>query len=129
MGNYNFYRNVIKIYFLSLLTAVIFSPLFGKIYIWAFKPLMTGGLEGLGDSMVLFYIQSAIFSLAFFIPLYTVFLINKKLLLVWLIGIIVPFAMAFVGGNKHLLWFVIFTVAGGIIGWLIKFSIKKFKKT
>jgi hypothetical protein len=36
--------------------------------------------------------------------------------------------MALAGGSKHLLWFIIFTLAGGAIGWLIKLVTKKLKK-
>lgn len=129
MKNYNFYKNVIKIYFLSLLMAIVFSPLFGKLYILIFKPLMTGGLEGLGNLKGLFYIQSAIFSLSFFIPLFIIIFLKQKKLLFWLIGIFIPFTMVLVGGKKHILWFIIFTITGVVLGWLAKWGVMKFKKT
>jgi len=36
--------------------------------------------------------------------------------------------MVLVNGSKYLIWFFIFTIAGGLIGWLINLAIKKLKK-
>lgn len=106
----------------------IFSSLFGKLYLFIFKPATTCGLSGLGCSDILGFIQNSIFSYLFFLPLFILVLVPKKQWLAWLILIFIPFTMVLVGGSKHLLWFVILTVAGGLVGWLIKLGIKKWKK-
>ena len=117
----------------SFVAAVIssfnFSPLFEKIYnIYIFKPSLTGGLEGLDQLRGPIIIQNSIFAYLFFLPLFILIFVQRKQWLVWLILIFIPFTMVLSGGNKHLLWFLIFTISGGLIGWLINLAIKKFKK-
>jgi len=116
----------------SLITAVIssfiFSPLFGRLYLFVFKPASTCGLSGIGCSDLLGVVQNSIFAYLFFLPLFIMIFVFRKQWLVWLILIFIPFTMALSGGNKYLLWFVIFTLVGGLIGWLINLAIKKLKK-
>ena len=112
----------------AVISSFIFSPLFGKWYVYIFKPIKTCGLSGLDCLPALITIQNAIFAYLFFLPLFILVLVPKKQWLAWLILIFIPFTMVLVNGSKHLLWFVIFTLAGGLIGWLINLAIKKLKK-
>ncbi len=112
----------------SVVSSFIFSSLFGKLYIFIFKPIPICGLFGFGCPAILEIIQNAIFAYLFFLPLFIITLVPKKQWLVWLILIFIPFTMVLSGGSKHLFWFVIFTISGGLIGWLINLGIKKLKK-
>jgi len=110
----------------TIVSSFIFSPLFNIFY----DRILNSAKGGYG----LFYgrseeliIGSIIFAYLFFLPVFTLILVSKRQLLVWLIFIFVPFTMVFAEGTKHLFWFVIFTIAGGLIGWLINLAIKKFK--
>lgn len=112
----------------AVISSFIFSSLFGKLYIYIFKPIPMCGLLGFGCPAILGIIQNAIFAYLFFLPLFILTLVPKKQWLAWLILIFIPFTMVLSGGGKHLLWFLIFTFAGGLIGWLVNLAIKKFKK-
>ncbi|MFA4833869.1 MAG: hypothetical protein WC619_03410 [Patescibacteria group bacterium] len=114
-------------YLSSIIISLIFSPLFSFFYDKVLNPPKVGyGLFfGRNEELI---IGGIIFSYLFFLPLFTFILAHKKQLLVWLIGASLPLTMALVGGSQHLLWFVIFTLAGGAIGWLIKLAMKKLKK-
>ena len=112
----------------AIIGSFIFSSLFGKWYVYIFKPIPTCGLSGLDCLPVLITIQNAIFAYLFFLPLFILALVPKKQWLVWLILIFIPFTMILVNGSKYLFWFVIFTIAGGLIGRLSNLAIKKFKK-
>ncbi|MDD5031646.1 MAG: hypothetical protein PHR36_01210 [Patescibacteria group bacterium] len=112
----------------AIVGSIIFSTAFGKLYVFIFRPILTCGLSGFDCLPVLGVIQNSIFAYLFFLPLFVLVLVPKKQWLIWLILVFIPFTMVLVGGSKHLLWFVIFTLAGGVIGWLIKLVIKKFKK-
>ncbi len=119
---------VVYSFILSVISSFIFSPIFGKLNDYIFKPLKTCGLSGFGCNNILGFIQNSIFAYLFFLPLYIMLVVPKKQWLAWLILIFIPFTMVLIGGSKHLFWFAIFTIAGGIIGWLINMAIKKFKK-
>ena len=112
----------------AIISSFIFSPLFGRFYVYIFNPIMTGGLEGFGNFKTFVVIQNAIFAYLFFLPLFIWFLMPKKQWPAWLILIFIPFTMVLVGGSKHLLWFLIFTLAGGLAGWLIRTGMEKFRK-
>lgn|SRR3989338_801153 len=112
----------------AIISSFIFSPLFGKLNDYIFKPIKTCGLSGFDCSPALVTIQNSIFAYLFFLPLFIMIFVPKKQWLVWLILIFIPFTMVLAGGSKHLLWFLIFTLAGGLLGWLINLGIKKFKK-
>ncbi|MBI2459869.1 MAG: hypothetical protein HYV53_05005 [Parcubacteria group bacterium] len=112
----------------AIISSFIFSSIFGKFYIFLFNPIITGGLEGFGNFKPLIVIQNSIFAYLFFLPLFILALVPKKQWLVWLILIFIPFTMVLVGGGKHLTWFLIFTLSGGLLGWLINLGVKKLKK-
>jgi len=73
-------------------------------------------------------LNSFIFAFSFFLPLFIFILVSRKQWLVWSVLVFIPFILVLVGGSKHLLWFIIFTLVGGLIGWLINLTIKKLKK-
>ncbi len=112
----------------AIISSFIFSSLFGKLYIFIFKPIAMCGLLGFGCPAILGIIQNSIFAYLFFLPLFILLLVPRKQWLVWLILIFIPFTMVLVGGSKHLFWFFIFTLAGGLLGWLINLGMKKLKK-
>ncbi|OIO50671.1 MAG: hypothetical protein AUJ11_02525 [Parcubacteria group bacterium CG1_02_44_65] len=112
----------------AIVGSFIFSSLFGKWYVYIFKPIKTCGLSGLDCLPALITIQNAIFAYLFFLPLFILIFVPRKQWLVWLILIFIPFTMVLVNGSKYLIWFFIFTIAGGLIGWLINLAIKKLKK-
>lgn len=122
------FLSVVYSFIAAIISSFIFSPLFGKWYVYIFKPIPTCGLSGFDCSSALITIQNAIFAYLFFLPLFILALVPKKQWLAWLILIFIPFTMTLVNGSKYLLWFVIFTIAGGLIGWLINLAIKRLKK-
>ena len=115
-------------YLLVIVFSLITLPFFKNFYDMQFKPVKFDSMFSFWGYKFDITLNSFIFASIFFLPLFVQILVSKKQWLVWLIGIIIPFAMVLVGGSKHIFWFVIFTIAGGIIGWLIKLAIKKFKK-
>ena len=112
----------------AIISSFIFSPLFGKLYLLIFNTILTGGLEGYGNFGPFVVIQNSIFAYLFFLPLFILALVPRKQWLVWLILIFIPFTMVLSGGSKYLLWFAIFTITGGLIGYLINIAVKKLKK-
>jgi hypothetical protein len=123
------FLSAVYAFIVTIISSLVFSSIFGKLYnIFIYKPSLTGGLEGLDNLKILIMIQNAIFAYLFFLPLFILMLVPRKQWLVWLILIFIPFTMVLVGGSKHLLWFIIFTIVGGLIGWLINLAIKKLKK-
>lgn len=112
-------------YLLSLFIAILFVPLFSEFYGQIFNPPIIGyGILGNVNEELMF--SGFLFSYMFILPLVVNILVSKKMWLVWLVGIL-PFII-FIRGLKEVLWFVIFTVLGALLGWLIKFLYKKFKK-
>lgn len=129
LQNKSVFLSAVYSFIAAVISSFIFSSLFGKLYTtFIFKPSLTGGLEGLDNLRGPIIIQNAIFAYLFFLPLFILALVPKKQWLVWLILIFIPFTMVLVGGSKHLLWFAIFTLAGGLLGWLINLAVKKLKK-
>jgi len=112
----------------AVISSFIFSSLFGKLYLFIFRPALTGGLAGWDNLEALGFIQNSIFAFLFFLPLFILIFVSRRQWLVWLILIFIPLSIMLVGGSKYLLWLAVFTIAGGLIGWLINLAIKKFKK-
>jgi len=104
----------------AILCSLIFSSLFGKLYLFIFNPLSSGGLAGWDSVEALGVVQNSIFAFPFFLSLTIAILVSKKQWLVWFILIFFPFTMNLVGGSKYLLCFIIFTITGSTIGWLIR---------
>lgn len=113
-------------YLLAIVFSAIFSPIAGKIYILIFNPIDVGGLWGWADWWVASFIQNTFFALPFFIPLFVMILVKRKQWLVWLIGALIVFAIFYLGESKESLWFLIFTLAGFLLGWVIKIVYQKF---
>ncbi|MDP2736680.1 MAG: hypothetical protein Q8O59_02745 [bacterium] len=126
--NKSVFLSAVYSFIAAIISSIIFSPLFGKLYLSVFKPASTCGLSGIGCSDILGIVQNSIFAYLFFLPLFIMIFVPKKQWLVWLILIFIPFTMVLSGGSKHIIWFIIFTLAGGLIGWLINLAIEKFKK-
>ena len=112
----------------TIISSLILLPIFNNFYLSNFNPVKFNSMFSLWSYGFDIKLNSFIFSFSFFLPLFVLALVPKKQWLVWLIFIFIPFTMVLVGGSKHLLWFVIFTLAGGVIGWLIKLAIKRLKK-
>ena len=117
---------VVYSYLLSIFVSLIFSPLFSFFYDRVLKPPQVGyGLFfGRGEEII---IGGIIFSYIFFLPLFILILTSKKQWLSWLIGSILP-SFIFFSEKNYVIWFVIFTISGGLIGWLINITLKKLRK-
>jgi len=112
----------------TIISSIAFFPVFNDFYLLNFNPVKFNSMFSLWSYDFDIRLNSFIFAFILFIPLFVLALIPKKQWLAWLVLTFVPFVFILVGGSKHLLWFAIFTLAGGLIGWLIKLAIKKFKK-
>lgn len=126
--NKSIFLSAVYSFIAAIIGSFIFSSLFGKLYLFVFKPASTCGLSGIGCSDLLGVVQNSIFAYLFFLPLFIMIFVSRKQWLVWLILIFIPFTMVLSGGSKYLLWFVIFTLIGSLIGWLINLAVRKFKK-
>lgn len=113
-------------YLLSIFVAFILSPVFKFFYDKVLNPPKVGyGLFfGRNEELI---IGGIIFSYIFFLPIFTLVLMRKRQLLVWLIGIILPFVII-LSEKNYIIWFIIFTLAGGLAGWLINLAMRKLKK-
>ena len=111
-----------------MISSIIFLPTFNNFYLSNFNPVKFNSMFSPWSYGFDIKLNSFIFSYLFFLPLFILLLVPKKQWLVWLILIFIPFTMVLVGGSKHLFWFLIFTIAGGLIGWLINLVIKKYAR-
>jgi len=112
----------------AIIGSLIFLPIFNNFYLLNFNPIKFNSMFSLWSYGFDIKLNSFIFAFSLFLPLSIFIFVQRKQWIIWIIFIIIPFLLALVGGNKHLLWFVIFTLAGGLIGWLINLGIKKLKK-
>lgn len=128
LQNKSIFLTAVYSFIAAVISSFVFSPVFSKLYLFIFKPALTGGLAGLDNLAELGFIQNSIFAYLFFLPLFILIFVSKKRWLVWLILIFIPFTIVLVNGSKPLLWFTIFTLAGGLVGWLINLAVKKWKK-
>lgn len=120
------FLTAIYVYLISVFVALIFSPVFKLFYDKILNPPKIGyGLFfGRNEELI---VGGIIFSYTFFLPLITLVLTKKIQWLVWLIGIILPLIIVLSEMN-YIIWFVVFTVAGALTGWLINLTMKKWKK-
>lgn len=116
------------IYLSAVIFAILFYPLFNRIYFTVVQSSNIPGLFGWGDWWVFSLFQGALFAWPFFIALFTISLARKKVWLVWLIGAAPLFLIFYLGEAKQSWWFLIFTICGLTLGWLIKFIYLKIKK-
>lgn len=116
------------IYFLAVVFTAVFSPLFGKFYGNIFTNIPGGGFGVWGNWWLLRFLQNSFFAWPFFLAFFTMALAAKKCWLVWLIGAVLPFAFFDLGDAKLSTWFIIFTICGFVLGWLVKFIYLKIKK-
>lgn len=122
-----FILKVIYAYILSIIFSILLILLFSKFYDLVFNPALFryGWFYDRNQELV---IGGIIFSYVFLLPLFVFLLISRKKIVIWLIGIIIPFLFLLKAGLKEILWFIIFTILGAVIGWLIKYVYKKLKK-
>ena len=116
-------------YLATSLLALIFMKVFREFYVWQFNPPKFNSIFSLWSNNSELNFSGFIYSFIFFLSLVIFIFVKRKKILVWLIGIFVPFLLIIAGGRKEMLWFLIFTLAGGLIGWLIKLTIRKFKNS
>lgn len=120
------FLSAVYVYLLSILIALIFSPVFKFFYDKFLNPPNAGyGLFfGRNEELV---VGGIIFSYIFFLPFFILILIRRRQWLAWLIGIILPMIIVLSEGS-YIFWLIIFTLTGGLLGWLINLGVKKFKK-
>jgi len=111
----------------ALISSFIFLPAFRIFYDKVLNPPLVGYgfFYGRNEELI---VGGIVLAYLFFLPLFIMIFVSRKQWLAWLALIFIPFTMVLVGGQKHLLWFFIFTVAGGLIGWLVEVTIKRLKK-
>jgi len=124
-ANDSIFIKAIYAYLLAIIFSMLFSPLFDKFYKSISVTIPGGGFGVWGNWWVLGLIQNTFFALPFFLPIFVILFIKKWQWLVWLIGIFIPFTFAWVSGNRYLFWFLIFTLAGFILGWVLKLLYEK----
>lgn len=109
-----------KIYFFSIILSIIFYFPFTKFYINIFHPINFGGSLFLSVPVLFDEILSGMYlSYPLFLALLiSVSSINKKKK-IWIWGFIFPFSLAIVSGIKDVLWLLIFSAIGFLIGQLI----------
>jgi len=112
----------------TMIGSIIFLSIFNNFYLSNFNPIKFNSMFSLWSYGFDIKLNSFIFAFSFFLPLFIFILVSRKQWLVWSVLVFIPFILVLVGGSKHLLWFIIFTLVGGLIGWLINLTIKKLKK-
>lgn len=122
------FLSAIYSYLATLLSALIFMKVFREFYIWQFNPPRFSSMFSLWSNNSELNFTGFIYAFIFFLPLVIFILTERKRILIWFVGVVVPFLLIIAGYRKEILWFVIFTLAGGLIGWLINLAIKKLKK-
>ena len=114
--------------FATLLLSFLFLSVFVNFYVVQFAPVSFDSMYSLWSNEFDIKLNGFILAYSLFLPLFTIVFVLKKRWLVWLLLIFIPFVLILIGGIKHLLWFFIFTIAGGLIGWLINVVIRKYKR-
>src|SRR3989338_3522676 len=97
------FLSAVYIYILSTLFAFIFSPVFKFFYDKVLNPPKVGyGLfSGRSEELI---VGGIIFSYIFFLPIFTLVLMQKRQWLVWLVGIILTFIIVLSEMN-YIIWF------------------------
>jgi hypothetical protein len=122
------FLSTVYVYLSTILLALVFMKVFREFYVWQFNPPKFSSIFSLWSNNFELNFTGFIYALIFFLPLSIFILMERKKLLIWLLGIFIPFLLIIAGGSKEIIWFLIFTVTGGLIGWLINIGIKKLKK-
>lgn len=115
-------------YLVTVLLAIVFMKIFKEFYVWQFNPPKFNSMFSLWSNNLEFNFSGFIYSFTFFLPLAIFIFVQRKKVLVWAVGIFIPFLLIIAGYKMEMLWFLIFTLVGGLIGWLINLAVKKFKK-
>lgn len=122
------FLSAIYVYLFAILLSLVFMKVFREFYVWQFNPPTFGSIFSLWSNNFELNFSGFIYSFILFLPATIFILAERKKVLIWLIGVFVPFLLIIAGSSKEMLWFIIFTIAGGLIGWLINLAIEKFKK-
>ncbi|MEK7653043.1 MAG: hypothetical protein AAB358_00980 [Patescibacteria group bacterium] len=118
----------VYVYLLAIFAAAVFSSPFRKIYdifVLEKSNVGYGFFSGRNEELI---VGGLIFSFLFFLALFVSIFIEEKKWLIWLIGIILPITIIIQQESDYILWSIIFTLAGFVLGWLIRFIYKKIKK-
>ncbi|MFH1822420.1 MAG: hypothetical protein ABH830_01850 [Patescibacteria group bacterium] len=108
-----FYKQITRVYILSIVVSILLSPFFDKLYTLIFKPKIFG--EGLFfpiPSLISLMITGFFFGIFLFLPLFVFWLLKKKQWKVWGVGIIIPALMIFDASTKHIFWALILSALG-----------------
>jgi hypothetical protein len=120
------YKQAVRVYLLSILISIIFSPLFDKLYIILLKPIMVGGdLFFSTPDWLETLINGMLFGFYFFLPFFVFWFIKNKQWQVWIIGAAFPFLLALVGGLKDMFWAIVLSAVGWGLAQGILFIKKK----
>ena len=120
-------QNVI-IYFLSIIFSLITYPLFYKLYVVIYHPVIRGSSFFIIPEWLATMIVSSIYALYFYLAFLVFLFIKKNTTKVWFYGALIPFIIALLGGGKDLFIAFILSVAGWLLaqGGLILYN--KLKK-
>jgi len=114
-------------YVASLLLALIFFKIFREVYVWQFNPPQFSSILSLWSNNFELNFSGFIYAYIFFLPLVILLILARKRLLAWVMGIIIPFFLVAPGGTKELFWFIILTLAGGAVGWLLRKGMEMYQ--
>lgn len=128
LENKSVFLSAVYFYLATLLSALIFMKVFREFYIWQFNPPRFNSIFSLWSNNFELNFTGFVYAFIFFLPLVIFIFAERKRILIWLVGAVVPFLLIIAGYRKEILWFAIFTFAGGLAGWLINLAVKKFKK-
>ena len=122
-----FYKQITRVYILSIVVSILLSPFFDKLYALIFKPKVFG--EGLFfpiPSFISLMITGFFFGIFLFLPMFVFWLLKKKQWKVWGVGIIIPALMIFDASTKHILWALILSALGwGLAKGILLIKAKK----
>ena len=122
------FLSAVYAYLATFLLALIFMKFFREFYVWQFDPSSFSSIFSLWSNNFELNFTGFIYAFILFLPLVIFIFVKKRKILIWSIGAIIPFLLIIAGYRKEILWFVIFTLAGGLVGWLINLGIKRLKK-
>lgn len=119
-----FYKQVTRVYILSIAISLFFAFLFNKFYIFIFRPSVFGSMFFPIPDFISSIITGFFFGIFLFLPFFIFWLLKRKKWKVWGAGIAIPALMIIDAGIKHILWALILTV----IGWLLAQGILLIRK-
>lgn len=127
--NTNFLSKSSRVYYFSLLLALLFYYPFSLLYVEIFKPIFVGSLlvptvsEFFDDVLSGLYLSFPFF-LSFLVIISKVE--NKRK--TWILGIIFPFSIALLNGWEDILSYIIISGIGFILGFLMSIVLNQTNK-